>query len=509
MRFASASEIYALDAAAREAAWCAPGADREGALMRVAARALADRVRAVAALLPVRPAVAAFCGAGDNGRDAALALELLARDGFETFPFSVPGSFDPAMPPCALPSPVVALDGLLGIGAKGPPREPVAAAIRWLNAARRAAAPGALRVIAVDLPSGLPPDASSVAPDTLAVEADETVSMGLPKRVFAAPGAIAFTGEIRVADIGYPASAYAGPDDPDLSTPPAGAARVPVSSLFAERDLALARPPRAWDAHKGDFGRVALFAGSDRYPGAALLAALGALRGGAALVQAFVPRRLVPAFAARAPEAVFGGWEGGALSCAALADAAPELRGAVVAAGPGLSRAPETAGAVRWLLSSPGAAGFVLDADALFALGQLPRSSGGAVAPAPCILTPHPGEAARLLGVAAADVQADRAGAVRALADRSGATVLLKGAGTLVASPGGPAALVAAGSPALAKGGSGDILCGLCASLLARGLAPRDAACAAALLHGRAAVAASLARSQDAFVPTDLLPYLA
>ena len=485
MRFATAAEIRALDAAACAAAWSPPGSAPEEALMRLAARALADRVRAIAARMPVRPAAVAFCGGGDNGRDAAMALEILARDGFETLAFSVPGSFDPAMPPAALPSPAVVLDGVLGIGMKGTPRPAAAAAIRWIDAAREASAPGRFRVVAVDIPSGLPADAAAVPPDAVAVHADETLAMGLPKRVFAAPGAVAFTGEIRVAGIGYPDEDCFGDD---------GSGAV----LFAERDLARARPRRAWDSNKGSFGRVALFAGSARYPGAAMLAALGALRGGAGLVSAFVPEALVPAFAARAPEAMFAGWRGGALSPAALAELAPDLSGAVVAVGPGLSRSASAAAAVRWLLSTPGPRAFVLDADALF--GLVPGE-----APAGTVLTPHPGEAARLLGCTAAEVQADRPGAAREIASRFGATVLLKGAGTLVAAPGRPVALVAAGTPALAKGGSGDVLCGLCASLLARGLPPFEAACSAALLHGRAAAAAALASSPETFLPTDLL----
>ena len=501
MRLARSEEIYRLDAAARAAAWSPPGADPSASLMRLAARALADRVREIAALMPVRPAAVAFCGSGDNGRDAAMALDILSGLGFETVRLDVPGSFDPAMPPCALPSPAVVLDGILGIGLKGAPREPAASAIRWLRAARGQAAPGALHIVSVDVPSGLRPDEASIPEGTLAVRADETLVMGLPKPVFAAPGAIGFTGEIRVADISYPESAYAAAaDDPESS-----AAAV---ELFAERDLGLARPARAWDSHKGSFGRVALFAGSERYPGAAMLATLGALRGGAGIVEAFVPERFAPAFAARRPEAIFRGWRGEAVSAAALAAAGPSLAGAVVAAGPGFSRASGVAGALRWLLSTPDVALFVLDADALFALGRLPDGGASPLADAPCILTPHPGEAARLLGVSAAEIARDRATAARELSARSGATVLLKGAGTLVASPGKPLALVAAGSPALAKGGSGDILCGLCAALAARGLSAHDAACAAALLHGRAAAAAATGRSEDAFVPSDLLRFL-
>lgn len=496
MRFATAAEIRALDAAARAAAWSPPGADPADSLLRLAARALADRVREVAAEMPVRPAVVALCGGGDNGRDASMALGILAGSGFETVELSVPGSFDPAMPPDALPSPAIVLDGILGIGLSGALRPAAAAAIRWIDALR-AAAPDRVRVIAVDIPSGLRADDVATSPGTLAVHADETLSMGLPKRVFAAPGALAFTGEIRVAGISYPGEALSDRDADESET-----------VFFAERELGLCRPARAWDSNKGDFGRVAVFAGSARFPGAAMLATLGALRGGAGLVSAFVPEALVPAFAARAPEAMFAGWTGDSLSASALSAVSPDLAGSVVAIGPGLSRSPEAAGAVGWLLSTPGVKAFVLDADALFALGVLPDDQSApplAAAGAPVVLTPHPGEAARLLGCTAAAVQGDRTAAARELARRSGATVLLKGAGTLVASPGRPTALVAAGSPALAKGGSGDVLCGICASLLARGLAPRDAACAAALLHGRAAAAKAPFQSGcETFLPTDI-----
>ena len=317
--------------------------------------------------------------------------------------------------------------------------------------------------------------------------------MGLPKPGFAAPAALARCGEIFVADIGYPADAAAVPADAP-------------AEFFSEPDLRRVRPRRAWNAHKGDFGHVALAVGSERYSGAGALAALGALRGGAGLVSALVPRALVPPLAAAAPELMVRGYDAPALAPAALAALGVSFKGAIVAAGCGLSTAPGVADGLRWLLSTPDAAGFVLDADALTLLSPLPFLPPETAART--ILTPHPGEAARLLGTTVAAVQSDRPAAARALAEKSGATAVLKGAGTLVASPGRPLTIVAAGNPGLAKGGSGDLLCGLCAALFARGLAPHDAACAAVWLHGRAADLAALRRGPEAMRPSDLLAEL-
>lgn len=517
MREAAAEQIRALDAAAiaaleRRAARAefSPPVPGEAAaanpLMRAAALALADRVCAIASRMAVRPAAVAVCGGGDNGRDAAIALSFLARRGFETIRIDAAAAAFAPPPFCAIPSPAVVLDGLLGIGIKGAPRPGAAAAIDWMNSLRASRAPGAVRIVAVDLPSGLDADCRAMPAAATAVCADETLSMGLPKRVFFAPGAVARTGEIRIVPL------YEESETAPFRDALAGEGEV---CLFEECGLALARPRRAWNANKFSFGKVAVFAGSRRYPGAAMMATLGALRGGAGLVSAFAPEALVPAFAARAPEAMWAGFGGETVCARALARCAPALDGAVVAMGPGFSRAPGVAEAVDWLFSSAGAQAFVVDADALFALGELPGAPCGAAACesrraalSRAVLTPHAGEAARLLGVAASAVEADRVSAVRELVRRSGATVLLKGAGTLVAAPGRPVRLVAAGSPALAKGGSGDILCGIVAALAARGLDLFDAASAAALLHGRAASAATLGRSAESFLPSDLLDCL-
>ena len=485
MRLASVSELRSLDAAARAAAWSAPGADPAQALMRLAALALADETEAIAARFAARPAIFALCGKGDNGGDAALAADLLAARGFRTTVLRVADAAAWAdMPPAALPARSIVLDGILGIGLRGAPRDDAAAAITWANRMRDA---GRALVVAVDVPSGL--DADSGETPGEAVRADFTVTMGLPKRGFANPAALARCGEILVADIAYPPEALAPPIDPsDIE-------------LFSDADARRLVPPRAWDANKGCFGHVAVVAGSGRYRGAPSLAALGALRGGAGLVTAVVPRAVAPSVSAAAPECMPLGYDGASLSTAALAGLGFDFAGKVLLAGPGLSREPGVSEAIAWLLSTPGLRGAVLDADALGDAGRLP-------APDASILTPHPGEAARMLGCTAADVQADRPAAARTLVDRTGATVVLKGAGTLVAAPGKPLALVPCGNPGLARGGSGDLLAGLCAALLARGLAPYDAACVAVWRHGRAADLAAVRRGVEAMLPTDLLSEL-
>ncbi len=498
MRFATSTEIRALDAAARAAAWSEPGADPARALMRLAALALADAVSGIAARLPVRPEVFAVAGGGDNGGDALLALDLLAARGFRTTALRVADAAAWAgMPAAAVPARAIVLDGALGLGLRGAPRTDAAAAIAWTNRVRDER--GAI-VVAVDLPSGL--DADTGAAPGPAVRADFTVTMGLPKPAFVRPAALALCGEILVADIAYPADALAPPDDPG------------AVELFSEPDARRLVPPRAWDANKGDFGHVAVVAGSGRYRGAPALAALGALRGGAGLVTAVVPREVAPSVAAAAPELMPLGYDGESLSSGALAGLGFDFAGKVLLAGPGLSRAPGVADALAWLLSTPGLRGAVLDADAL--LGRLPPPEGSKVEgpqvegfpPSNTILTPHPGEAARLLGTTVAAVQADRPAAARELAARSGATVVLKGAGTLVAAPGRPLSIIPCGNPGLARGGSGDILAGLCAALLARGLAPYDAARVAAWRHGRAADLSALRRGVESMLPTDLLSEL-
>lgn len=236
----------------------------------------------------------------------------------------------------------------------------------------------------------------------------------------------------------------------------------------------LPKAPRA--AHKGNLGTVLVAAGSEAMLGAAVLCATGALRGGAGLVRVALPRALQPLLPLAVPCATTVARAGGALRQAiAAADA--------IVAGPGLGATSATRALVRLLLRAS-AVPLVLDADALNVLAPLP-ASGMRLRPG-VVLTPHPGEAARLLGTSASRVQADRRASLAALCARSGAVVVLKGAATLVGD-GSRCFRNTTGNPGLATGGAGDVLAGLLGALLARGMVPFDAACLAVHAHGQAA----------------------
>ena len=251
-------------------------------------------------------------------------------------------------------------------------------------------------------------------------------------------------------------------------------------------------PRRPRGAHKGTFGTVLVVAGSDDMLGAAILAARGALRGGCGLVRVAVPPALRPFVAAAVP-------------CATtLARSPAGLRAAVQAAdacvvGPGLGAVPATRRLVAAVLRA-GVAPVVLDADALNVLAPWRRPLAAA---APLVLTPHPGEAARLLGRSTAAVQDDRHAALRELCRRSGAVVVLKGARTLVGD-GARWFENDTGNPGMATGGAGDVLTGLLGALLAQGLSPFAAACLAVHVHGRAGDRVARRLGEAGLIASDL-----
>ncbi len=251
-------------------------------------------------------------------------------------------------------------------------------------------------------------------------------------------------------------------------------------------------PQLASDAHKGDCGRVLIVAGSAEMLGAAVLCARAAVRSGAGLVQVGLPQALVSLLPLAVPEAT------------TFARRLPALRRRVasadaVVAGPGLTATTATRGVVRAILDEA-TAPIVLDADALNVLAPLDRRP---VSRAPLLLTPHPGEAARLLGTSASAVQADREAAVAQLCAQSGAVVVLKGEGTLVCD-GARIYRNRTGNPGMATGGAGDVLSGLLGALLAQGLAPFDAACLAVRVHGAAGDRAVRAVGARGLVASDL-----
>lgn len=275
--------------------------------------------------------------------------------------------------------------------------------------------------------------------------------------------------------------------------------------------------PRPRDSHKGTFGSVLALAGSARYRGAALLAAEGALRAGAGLVTLASVEPVLAAASARLPECCLlpciDGAEGG-ISPESLS-LLRRQKTAVLLAGPGLgytaqstARAAETRTLIQQLLS--GFAGCaVLDADGLnAAAGQL---SAGQPLPHPAgalVLTPHPGEMARLTGLSTGAVNADREGIARRFAQQWDAVVLLKGMRTIIAAPDGRCFVNPTGNPGLARGGSGDALAGILAALLACGLEAAEAAACAAWLHGAAADRAAAQRGEYGMLPQDLFPAL-
>ena len=233
-------------------------------------------------------------------------------------------------------------------------------------------------------------------------------------------------------------------------------------------------PRRRRDAHKGDFGTTGVIAGSARMLGAAILCARAALRGGAGLVRAVLPGPLCTALMAAVPGATTivrkAGWDEALRECDALV------------VGPGLGAGPATARLVRSVLAHARAP-LVLDADALNVLA--PLGPAGLRAAASVVLTPHPGEASRLLRTTSRAIQQDRVAAVAALASRSRQVVVLKGAATLVCE-GKRLYTNATGNPGLATGGTGDVLAGLLGALLAQGLPAFEAACLAVRVHGLA-----------------------
>lgn len=343
----------------------------------------------------------------------------------------------------------IVLDALLGTGLTGEVREPYASVIAAIN-------DSGLPVVAVDIPSGLCADTGRVL--GCAVRADLTVTfIGLKLGLFTGDAADV-VGELVFNDLHA---------DPQLvEAAPTTARRLAAGNL----PRLAARAPAS---HKGKFGHVLLIGGDRGFGGAILLSAQSALRSGAGMVSVATRSEHVPAALARIPEAMVLG-----------TSSANQLMGllqkvSVLVVGPGLGQA----GWGRSLLSAAANAPLpqVWDADALNLLAEERVSL-----PANCVMTPHPGEAARLLGIGTAEVQADRPAAARALSKKYTAVVVLKGAGSLIAHPDGRLALCHQGHPAMATAGLGDVLAGLVGALLAQGMVAFDAACLAVWLHANA-----------------------
>jgi NAD(P)H-hydrate epimerase len=473
--------------------------------------------RAVAERYPGARRVVVLCGHGNNGGDGFVAARRLGavaqaillgtaesvqgdalvhlgafeRSGGRLL--AVPGEADWPAALARIEEADLLVDAVLGTGLRAAPTGLPALAVAALLRRFEAGVP----VVAVDLPSGLPSDGGVC--DWPSARATLTVTFAAAKRCLVLPPACGEAGEVLVCDIGVPASALA--------------ASAPALFLLEDRDAAAAFPRRRPGAHKGDFGHLLIVAGSVGKSGAAVLAAGGALRCGAGLVTIATPEPCVPLVAPARPEAMtepLPATKGGALSDGAL-DRLLALAGErdAVVLGPGLGQDPKTRALVQaFVRACP--VPLVLDADGLNALAPAAGRPGALAAlrrEAPTVLTPHPGEMARLVGRTTREVQAARPEIAGVLARETGAVVVLKGERTLVAEPNGRAAVCAAGNPGLATGGTGDVLAGVAGALLARHGALL-AATAAVVVHGRAGDLAAARLGQEGMTACDVVEAL-
>lgn len=446
-------------------------------------------------------------GGGNNGGDGWVAARALAREGRDVLVLSLadpeqlpeparsasasaraegvpwrrsgsPREIEEAARDAAL-----IVDAVLGIGLKGPVREETAAALAVLAAAERP-------VLAVDVPSGVDADTGALLGPV--ARAQKTITFtGLKPGLLLYPGA-AYAGEIEVVDVG-------------LAVPARRTRRVDV---WDTADYASLLPIPTPDAHKGDRGSVLVVAGSRLYAGAAVLAASGAMRMGAGYVFAAVPSSIASVIQTALPHVIAVGLAETAEGT--VAEEAAEHVGRLardvdaVVLGPGLTTHKPAAAFVKaamTLVQGP----VVVDADALNALGP-DEFVGVRSRMAPTVLTPHPGELARLLGGTAAEVQRDRIAAARKASGERCACVL-KGARTVI-SCGDRTAITLAGNPGMATAGMGDVLAGMAGTLLAQGLEPFEAAVLAAYLHARAGDIAAEALTPVCLTSKDLPAYL-
>jgi hydroxyethylthiazole kinase-like uncharacterized protein yjeF len=482
-------------------------------LMESAGRAIAEALHADFPDARAR-GVLVLCGKGNNGGDGLVAARFLARTGLVPKVVLLAEGGDlsgdagtnlraaRASGLTVLEAPdsetwerhrgllsergPVVLDALLGTGVSGGARGLLARVIDDVNRSRAT-------VVSVDLPSGL--DADSCRVEGAAVKATRTYTLCRPKIPLVLEPASLFAGAWRVLPIGIPDAAVAE-EKPDLEWLDAAAVRG-------------ALPPRPAGAHKGTYGHLLAVAGSRGKAGAAALVARAALRSGVGLVTVATTSSALPVVAAQQAEVMtepLDETSSGAISAPASARILDLLASRdALALGPGLGTDRSTQEMVKAVLAGRSRPA-VVDADGLNALaaggGEALRSVGSPASP--WILTPHPGEAARLLESSAAAVQEDRLGAARRLADAAGAVVVLKGHRTVIAAPRGQASINASGNPGMATAGSGDVLTGIVGALLARGLDPVLACRIAVFVHGDAGDRAAAEKGQEGMIAADL-----
>ncbi len=475
-------------------------------LMEKAGRSVAEAAREMLRF-PLGKRIAIFAGRGNNGGDGFVAARYLVEEEAEVNTYllgkkeEVKGdarvNLERLAPPVVeikeekdleklredLSQVDLVIDALLGTGTKGEVRGISKAIIELLNESGKP-------VISVDIPSGL--EGNKGKPLGVCIRAVRTVTMGLPKRgLILYPGS-EYAGKLKIADIGIPSEVL---DNQGLNV-----------NLLEEEDISSLFPPRRRDTHKGDYGHTLILAGSRGFTGAAALAGLGALRSGSGLVTLGVARSLNPIMEAKLTEVMtkpLPETEEGSLSLKAEGEVLELAQNMdVLAVGPGLSTHPETSELVKKLIAGINKP-MVIDADGLNGLAGdislLTKSSSS------IIITPHPGEMGRLLGKTTAEVQSDRIGVAQEAALRTGAVVVLKGAGTVISDPEGNVYVNPTGNPGMASGGVGDILTGIIASFIGQGLTSIEAAKSGVYIHGLAGDIAAENRGEMGLTATDLL----
>lgn len=460
----------------------------QGALQALQISGLALMRRAAAAALaslrrhwPQASQIAIFCGAGNNGGDGFL-LGVLAREaGLSVDMFAISdastgdaalaraewqagGDIHPWHAQCDRGEAQVLVDALFGIGLNRAIEGPAAELVSWINDDGRP-------VLALDVPSGL--DADSGDCPGVAVRATVTVSFLAAKRGLHSGRAADHVGTLELATLGVPGHV--------IAATPADARLLIPSSL----------PRRARYANKGDNGHVLVVGGDHGMAGAIRIAGESALRGGAGLVSVATRAEHVSALNAGRPELMVHGVDGPQALQPMLE------RASVLAVGPGLGHAAW--GHALWLTALDSRTPLVLDADGLNWLAREPRRFDF-----PVVMTPHPGEAGRLLQRSTREIEQDRFAAVREIARRYGAVVVLKGSGSLIAEPDGRLDVCPWGNAGMASGGMGDLLTGVIAAMLAQGCPAWQAACLGVGLHARAGDLAA-AKGERGLLASDLL----
>ncbi len=445
--------------------------------------------------------IAVVCGKGKNGGDGFVAARLLRKKGCRVSVILACGSpvandalimfgklqevpvflFEQEQAKEEIAAADVIIDAVFGFGFKGGPDEKTAEVFRSINTS-------AAKIAAIDIPSGAECDSAKICTDC--VKADITLAISCRKPAHVLKPACINCGKIKVVDIGLDTSV----------------AKEEFTALSAKAHKFL--PERDCLSHKGDYGKVLSICGSMKYPGAAVLAATGAVKIGAGLVFAAFPEKAYPAIASKLTEPIMlplPCCEEGFLARGAINALLTEARKAdAILIGCGLGQTLGTSSVFEEVLSACKCKA-VIDADGINLLSaninMLEAVKGRAV------ITPHPGEMARLLGLTVQQVNENRLPLTAALAKKYGITVVLKGANTVI-SDGNKVYVNRTGNPGMARGGSGDLLAGMVAGLLAQGFGPFEAAVAAVHIHGKAGDVAAKSLSQHGMTPSDMVKAL-